>query len=73
VDTAQEAIGVALACLGLDRIEDARVIRIKNTLHLTEVDVSEAFLSEVSNRDDLMPSGEPEPLAFAADGSLLPF
>ena len=69
LDTAQEAIGVALACLGLDRIEDARVMRIKNTLHLTEVDVSEAFLSEVSKRDDLMPAGEAEPLAFAADGS----
>jgi hypothetical protein len=73
LDTAQEAIGVALACLGLDRIEDARVVRIKNTLHLTEVDVSETFLPEVSKRDDLMPAGEAEPLAFAADGSLLPF
>ena len=49
------------------------MVRIKNTLHLTEVDVSEAFLEDVSKRDDLMPSGEPEPLAFAADGSLRPF
>jgi hypothetical protein len=27
----------------------------------------------VSKRDDLMPADEAEPLAFAADGSLLPF
>jgi hypothetical protein len=73
LDSAEEAISVALACLGLERIEDARVVRIKNTLHLTEVDVSEAYLSEVAKRNDLMPSGEPETLAFAADGSLLPF
>ena len=73
LDTPQDAIGVALACLGLDRIEDARVVRIKNTLHLTEVDVSEAFLQEISKRNDLMPGGEAEPLAFTADGSLLPF
>ena len=73
LDNAEEAIGVALACLGLDRTEDARVVRIKNTLHLTEVDVSEAFFEDVSNRDDLMPAGDPEALAFAADGSLMPF
>ena len=39
---AQEAISVALSCLGLDRVEDARVVRIQNTLRMTEVDVSEA-------------------------------
>ncbi len=43
LDSAQEAIAVALSCLGLDRPEDARVVRIQNTLRLTEVEVSEAL------------------------------
>ena len=53
LDSAQEAIAVALSCLGLDRVEDARVVRIKNTLKITEVDVSENLLDEVAKRDDL--------------------
>ena len=40
LDSAQEAIAIALSCLGLDRVEDARVVRIKNTLQIAEVDVS---------------------------------
>jgi hypothetical protein len=57
LDTAQEAVAVALSCLGLDRIEDARVVRIRNTLQLTEVEVSEAFLPELAKRSDLTPLG----------------
>jgi hypothetical protein len=73
LDTAEEAIAVALSCLGLDRIEDARVVRIKNTLRLAEVDVSESLLPEVAKRDDLSPTSEPTPLAFDAAGHLPPF
>ena len=48
LDTAAEAVAVALSCLGLDRVEDARVVRIQNTLQLTEVEVSEAFLPDLA-------------------------
>ncbi len=73
LDSTEEAIGVALSCLGLDRVEDARVVRIKNTLKITEVDVSESLLPEVARRDDLSQVGDPTPLAFDAAGYLLPF
>jgi hypothetical protein len=73
LDSAAEAIAIALSCLGLDRVEDARVVRIKNTLKIAEVDVSENLLPEVAKRDDLTQVGDPAPLAFDAAGSLLPF
>ena len=73
LDTAQEAIAVALSCLGLDRVEDARVVRIQNTLRLTEVEVSEAFAAELAGRDDLIPLGDPVTMAFGPDGALPPF
>ncbi len=58
LDTAREAVAVALSCLGLDRVEDARIVRIKNTLQLTEVEVSEALLPELAKRPDLTPLGD---------------
>ena len=68
LDSAREAVAIALSCLGLDRPEDARVVRIKNTLQLTEVDVSEALAAELDKRDDLARLGEPAEMSFADDG-----
>jgi hypothetical protein len=73
LDTAQDAIAVALSCLGLERVEDAKVVRVKNTLKIAEVDVSENLLPEVARRADLAPAGDAAPLAFDAAGHLLPF
>jgi hypothetical protein len=66
LDTAEEAVAVALSCLGLERTEDARVVRIQNTLRLTEVEVSEAFAAELAARDDLAVRGQAQPLTFAS-------
>jgi hypothetical protein len=57
LDTARDAVAVALSCLGLDRVEDARVVRIRNTLQITEVEVSEAFLPDLAKRSDLTALG----------------
>jgi hypothetical protein len=73
LDTARDAIAVALSCLGLDRPEDARVVRIKNTLRLGEVDISETLVPELTGRADLARLGDPAPLGFGPDGALLPF
>jgi hypothetical protein len=73
LDTAHEAIAVALSCLGLDRTEDARVVRIQNTLRLTEVEVSESFAADLAGRDDLTVLGDPVAMTFGPDGALPPF
>ena len=73
LETDRDAVAVALSCLGLERVEDARVVRIKNTLRLAEVEVSEAFLRDVAKREDLEQVSEPAPLAFDATGTLVPF
>jgi hypothetical protein len=71
-ETDREAIETALSCIGLTPPERARVIRIKNTLLLGEIEVSEALLGEVARRSDLAQLGDPAPLAFDAAGRLLP-
>jgi hypothetical protein len=72
-DTDREAIETALSCIGLTPPEEARVIRIKNTLRLGEIEVSEALMAEVTQRRDLSPLSSPRMLAFDAAGTLVPF
>src|SRR5467141_1238330 len=69
-DTDREAIETALSCIGLTPPEKARVIRIKNTLMLGEIEVSEAFLPDLAKRPDLTQLTDPAPLAFDAAGRL---
>ncbi len=72
-ETDREAIETALSCIGLTPPEQARVVRIKNTLLLGEIEVSEALLPEVRTRPGLVPLGAPAPLAFDVTGRLAPF
>jgi hypothetical protein len=65
----REAVETALDCIGLTPPERARVVRIKNTLMLGELDVSEAFAAEVARRGDLAVLGE-APHRFDALGRL---
>src|SRR5256714_9241937 len=69
-DTDREAIETALSCIGLTPPERARVIRIKNTLMLGEIEVSEAFAADLAQRPDLTPLGDPTPLPFDVAGRL---
>ncbi|MGH7279399.1 MAG: lactate racemase domain-containing protein, partial [Candidatus Rokuibacteriota bacterium] len=70
-ESGREAIETALSCIGLTPPEKARVIRIKNTLMLGEIEVSEALLPDVAKRSDLTPLGDPAPLPFDVSGRLL--
>ena len=70
-ETDREAIETALSCIGLTPPERARVIRIKNTLMLGELEVSEAFAAEVDKRHDLTTLGIGA-LEFDASGRLRP-
>ncbi len=71
-DTDREAIETALSCIGLTPPEKARVIRIRSTLMLAEIEVSEAFLPELAKRPELKRLTDPAPLPFDAAGRLIP-
>ena len=69
-DTDRICIDRALETVGLVEPENAKVLRIHNTLELAEVLVSEAYLPEVETRDDLEVIGEAEDMPFDANGDL---
>ena len=69
-DTDRICIDRALETVGLVEPENAKVVRIHNTLELAEVLVSEAYLPEVEKRDDLEVIGEAEDMPFDANDDL---
>jgi hypothetical protein len=71
-DSDREAVDNALNCIGLVKPEQARVIRIKNTLMIGEIECSEAYLPDITKRPDLEVVGEARPLGFDAAGQIVP-
>ena len=72
-DTDREAVEAALGTIGLVKPEEARIVRIKNTLLLEELDVSEACVPEVQQRDNLEVLWGPKGLVFDSSGGLPAF
>jgi hypothetical protein len=72
-DTDRQAMEVGLGMIGLTPPAEARVVRIKNTLHLTEMDVSESMLTEVKAHRRLSVASDPQPMAFDAAGNFPAF
>jgi hypothetical protein len=70
VDTDREAVDAALGTIGLVQPEEARIVRIKNTLLLEELDVSEALLEEAKQRGNIEILWGPKPLVFDTTGAL---
>jgi hypothetical protein len=70
--TDREAIQTALGSVGLTPAEKSRIVRIKNTLHVDEAEVSEAFLAELKKRSDLQLLEGPRPMSFDGQGNLPP-
>src|SRR5712691_8223826 len=68
----REAVESALNCIGLTPPERARVIRIRSTLVLGEIECSEALLPEIAKRPDLTVAGPGQPLGFDAAGRIVP-
>jgi len=71
-ETDRECIRVALGSVGLIPPERSRIVRIKNTLQLDEVEVSEVYREEIPSRSDLEILGGPCPMSFDAGDNLLP-
>jgi hypothetical protein len=72
-DSDKKAVEVALGMIGIKSPEQARVVRIKNTLHLTEMDVSDTLLGEVDKNPRLSRVGTAFSLPFDIEGNLPPF
>ncbi len=68
----REALDLCLATIGLTSPEEARLIRIQNTLHLTEVVVSESLYQQMNGRADLEYLAGPLPMEFDSSGTLGP-
>ncbi|MBI5799268.1 MAG: DUF2088 domain-containing protein [Verrucomicrobia bacterium] len=69
-DTDRELLDVALATVGLVEPPQVKLLWIRNTLRVEEVECGEAFLSLARERSDLEILTEPRELEFDAQGML---
>jgi len=72
-DSDRQVLEAALKTIGYVKPEEARIVRIHNTLHLKEVLVSEAYLPEMAGRPDLKILEPAREMEFDAQGDLPPF
>jgi len=72
-ETDREILEVALGTIGLVEPAGARLMWIKNTLELTEVECSAAYLEEARGRDDLEVVTGLRDLPLDEDGNLPPW
>ena len=68
-----EAIEIAIKCVGLIPREKLKIMRIKNTALLSEVEISQAYEDAVAKRDDLEMVSPKREMDFDATGYLRPF
>ncbi len=70
--TDRDVLEAALQTVGLVEAGKTRVVQISNTLHVGEVLVSEAYLTEVETRDDLEVLEDLREMEFDSQGNLYP-
>ncbi|MQA01844.1 MAG: DUF2088 domain-containing protein [Streptosporangiales bacterium] len=68
--TDRDAVAAAILTCGRPDTAQARVVRMRSTLDLEDLLVSEALRDEVLANDRLTITGEPSPLAFGPDGRI---
>ena len=69
-DTDRELLDVALATVGLVEPPQVKLLWIRNTLRVEEVECGEAFLPLALGRSDLQILTEPRELDFDVNGML---
>jgi hypothetical protein len=69
--TDRDAVEAGIATIGPVHAGSLRLVRIANTRDLEYLEASSALLAECAGRPDLEVLGDPRPLTFAADGSLV--
>src|SRR5262249_10345792 len=63
-DTDREVLDAALAIIGTRPPQTARIMRIRNTLHLEDVEISEPCLGERQRATEFSVKGAPGPLTW---------
>ncbi len=71
-DSDREVLDAALGTVGYIQPENARVVRIRNTLKLEEVEVSQVYAAELERREDLTVIAPAAPMVFDRNGDLPP-
>ncbi len=69
----REALEVAIKCVGLIPVDKLRIMRIKNTARLSEIDISEGYKEDLSQRTDLEIVRKEGPMTFDSAGNFPPF
>jgi hypothetical protein len=72
MDTDREVIDAALKIIGSREPEEARIIRIPNSLQLEHVECSEPCLKDSNRETEFSVVGEARPLTFEESGNLPP-
>jgi hypothetical protein len=72
-DTDRKVLDRALQTIGYVNPEQAKVIRIHNTLDLEQMLISEAYYDEIQNRSDLTIFESAHNMEFTEEGNLFPF
>ncbi len=72
-DTDRECLEAAVSVIGLIEPHDAKIVWIRNTLDLAEVEVSAPYLDEANRREDLEVLSPLRDLPFDASGMLPPW
>jgi hypothetical protein len=68
----REAIEAALDTIGLVPARMSKIVRVKNTLRLDIVAVSEAYTAALNRKNDVEILKGPDPMEFDANNNLLP-
>jgi hypothetical protein len=71
LESDQQAIAAAIKTCNARELSKVRVVRIKNTLQLGEIYISEAMLSEAEQHEQLEVCSEPQLMKFDESGNLV--
>jgi hypothetical protein len=69
--TDREVIKTALGTIGLVEPQNARIVHIRDTLHLEEMYISQAMQKEAEKSKEISIIGKQRPLKFGKDGNLV--
>jgi hypothetical protein len=67
----REVIKTALGTIGLVEPQNARIVHIRDTLHLEEMYISQAMQKEAEKSEEVSIIGKQRPLKFGQDGNLV--